>query len=481
MNICLPFFVALPLVAALLVYPAFKAQRRAGEALTLLTTFSLLVLSIVLYFFRPFNFVLIYKIGQTGLILDGLSHLLVLMVSLVAFLVTVYSTVYMEKYSSKEKYYILYLLMLAGMMGVVLSGDLFNLFIFMELAAVSTYALVAFGTKAEELEASFRYLVIGSIASILIIFAMGLVFAVTRTLNMAEIARSFPPDALILKTFISALFIVGFGMKAALVPFHSWLPDAHTVAPAPVSATLSGVLIKVLGVYTLVGILYNVLGMTFPISYALTALGVVSILAAGLLALYQNDLKRLLAYSSISQIGYVILGISLATPMGILGGLFHLFNHATFKPMLFMNAGSVEHATGTRQLDELGGLWKKMPVTAVTSLIGAFSISGLPPFNGFWSKLFIILACVQAGRYWTAFAAVLGSILTLAYFMKALRAIFFGHPPIHNPAHHRHNHPGETIVHHVHEQVRESPWQMGLSVVLLSLVCLLAGIFSSLP
>ena len=170
--------------------------------------------------------------------------------------------------------------------------------------------------------------------------------------------------------FCSALFLAGFGLKAAIVPFHSWLPDAHPSAPAPISAMLSGVLIKVSGVYAMTRIFLNVFGLTPALTTVLTVLGIVSIFVGALAALGQNDIKRMLAYSSISQIGYVVLGLGIGTPLGILGGLFHLFNHALFKSLLFLNAGAIEQSTGTRSLDKMGGLAKRMPLTAATIAIG---------------------------------------------------------------------------------------------------------------
>ena len=199
--------------------------------------------------------------------------------------------------------------------------------------------------------------------------------------------------------FAAAFFLLGFGLKAAIVPFHAWLPDAHPSAPAPISAMLSGLLIKVSGVYAMTRIFFNVFGLTPALTTVLTVLGIASIFVGAFLAIGQKDMKRMLAYSSISQVGYVVLGIGIGTPLGILGGLFHLFNHALAKGLLFLNAGSVQQATGTRNLDEMGGLAKRMPVTAATSLVGSLSIAGVPPLGGFWSKLIIIIALVQAGHY----------------------------------------------------------------------------------
>lgn len=253
-------------------------------------------------------------------------------------------------------------------------------------------------------------------------------------------------------------FLMGFGLKSALVPFHAWLPDAHPSAPAPISAMLSGILIKSLGVYAIIRIFFSVLGASPEILNALMMLGGLSMIIAVCLALGQWDLKRLLAYHSISQIGYVVLGIGLGTPLGILGGLFHLFNHSVFKSLLFLNSGAVEYATGTRDLRKMGGLKEVMPVTANTSLIASMSIAGIPPFSGFWSKLIIIIACVQSQHFGYAFLAVLASILTLSSFMKVQRYAFFGELK-------------ERL-----SNVKEVPFFMKASMIALAVICLSAGL-----
>jgi len=347
------------------------------------------------------NNVLTYRVGgwvaPVGimLVVDHLTVLMLITVNLVALCCCIYSISYMEKYTDKWKYYALFMLMLAGMNGVIITGDIFNMYVFLEIAAIASYSLVAFGCDAEELEASFKYLVLGSVASALILLCIALIYSYVSSLNLPDISLTLSKisdvNKLYFIRFISILLIVGFGVKAALVPFHSWLPDAHPSAPAPISAMLSGVLIKTLGIYAMVRILFNVLGMQQKILLFLLILGLLSMFVGVVLALYQWDYKRLLAYHSISQVGYIILGISLATPLGILGGIFHLLNHSIFKSLLFLTSGATEYTLGTRDLRNMGELNKNMPLTTFSALVGSMSISGIPPFNGFWSKLIIIL------------------------------------------------------------------------------------------
>jgi len=413
---------------------------------------------------------------------DGLTRLMLLTISMVSLAAVLFSVQYMERYTAKGLYYSLFFLMLAGMNGVVISGDLFNLYVFLEVAAIASYALVAFGCESEELEASFKYLVLGSLGSTFALFGVALCYNQTGTLNMAQVAQFVQAEGVSPALLLAAsLFFAGFGLKAAMVPFHAWLPDAHPSAPAPISAMLSGVLIKALGVYALCRVFFNVLGLgggMFPM--VLMGLGALSMVVGVLLAVGQWDLKRLLAYHSISQMGYVVLAVGLAgnlmtraasappgasrlaleatAGMALFGGLFHLFNHAAFKSLLFLSAGAVEYSAGTRLLKKLGGLSSKMPVTSACCRTAALSISGVPPFNGFWSKLIIILALAKAGYFWLAGMTVVVSFLTLLSFVKVQRYVLEGEvkPEL--------------------AKVREVPAWMCAAMILLATVCFLAGI-----
>ncbi len=421
----IPLFVALPLGAAFLTPLLAKRWERLADILGNATMGVLTVMAAASVGNSG-----LYHMGDWGplgidLRLDGLTVIMLIAINLVGLCATLFSVQYMTRYTSKGSYYGLFLLMVAGMNGVVLTGDLFNLYVFMEIAAIASYALVAFGCQHEELEASFKYAVLGSVASAFILIGIALVYGVTGNLNMTRIAVALQDGGGRSIVFALAMFLCGFGLKAALVPFHAWLPDAHPSAPAPVSAMLSGVVIKALGIYVLCRLVFNVFGASPEILVVIRVLGCVSMVIGVMLAIGQWDMKRLFAYHSISQIGYVALGVGLGTPLGIAGGLFHMVNHSMFKSLLFLNAGAVEYATETRDLKRLGGLNQAMPVTANTSLVASMSIAGIPPFNGFWSKLIIVVACVEAGQYWMALAAVLVSLVTLASFLKVQRYAFF--------------------------------------------------------
>jgi len=464
MSYILPLFIAVPLLAAFLIMPHARLHRRLPDIICLAVTAFLLAASISFYFTGAMgNLSLYYVAGFVppagiNLVLDGLSGLMLLIISFGAFIISIYSISYMDKFTHREYFSTLLMFMVAGMNGVVLTGDLLNLFIFLELASIASAALVAFGTEAEEMEAAFKYLMMGSIASMLLLFGIAIVYAQTGTLNMADASRLLYPAVSHVKMFIIMLFLAGFCTKAAVAPFHAWLPDAHPSAPAPISAMLSGILIKSLGIYTITRIMFNVMGMTYEVSLVLMWLGAFSIIVGSFLALSQWDIKRLLACSTISQVGYMVLAIGLASPMGVMGGLLHMLNHSIIKPLLFLNAGSVEYSTGTRDMKQLGGLGSRMPVTWITSLFGSLSLSGIPPFNGFWSKLLIIIACVQSGKFFFAAVAVVGSIMTLTYMLKFQQNTFFGIIPekLHN--------------------IRKTPLSMALSMVTLALFCLLFGV-----
>lgn len=399
---------------------------------------------------------------------DPLSLMMLIVVNMIGMLAGIFSIPYIDKYTGENYYYSLFSLMVAGMNGVVMTGDLFNLFVFLEVSVIASYALVAFGSSRDELEASFKYQVLGGIASLLILFSLAMTYWYTGTLNISDVAlvlKAGTQESTVL--FIQLFMIAGFGLKAAMIPFHAWLPDAHSSAPSPISAMLSGVLIKAIGVYAILRLFFNMFQITMEVSYVITTIGVLSMVIGAVLAIGQWDIKRLLAYSSISQMGYVMTAAGIAmiivarggdtkiAALALAGGLFHMFNHAVFKGLLFLNAGALEYATGTRNLKELGGLSELMPITSVTSLGASLSISGIPPFSGFFSKLIIVIAAVQGRFYLVALLAVIVSIITLAIFMKVQRYAFF-----------------DKFKSPKMAKVKEVPFLMYMPMIIMAILCL---------
>ena len=460
----IPLFVAIPLCAAFIITIAGKSVKPLPDMLGLMATLGLCLWSFVGLWTVNSCGAVIYSAGSwkaplgITMVLDSLSAFMLVTVNTVVLMIFTYATRYMEQYTSKWKFTSLFLLMLAGMNGVILAGDIFNLYVFMEITALASFSLVAFGVEKHQFEASFKYAVMSILGSLFVFLGIALMYGLTSTLNMADMAGLLmhkAPGTIVL--LASLFFVMGFGLKSAMAPFHAWLPDAHPSAPAPVSAMLSGVLIKSLGIYVLCRLFFNVIGMSPMISSILMFLGTVSMVLGGVSAVGQTDMKRLMAYSSISQMGYILLGLGIGTPLSIFAALFHLVNHSVFKSLLFLNAGAVEYATGTRDMSKLGGLMKRMPVTGTANLIGALSISGIPPFSGFWSKLLIIIAAVVAGKFWYAFWAIVASILTLSAFLKVLKTSFWG----------------ET--NELTAQANEVPRLMRFSMIVLMVICILGG------
>jgi len=466
-------FVAIGLCAAFSILVAGKYREWLAPVAAIAASGILLVLSIDAAFIARSG-LKIYPMGNwlppigICMMLDNLTGLMLVIVNLIGLVSLIYSVSYIKRFTSTVYYYSLFMLMITGMNGVVITGDLFNLYVFLEITSIASYGLVAFGVESEELEAAFKYMVLSSLASAFIFLAIGIIFIKTSTLNMADIALTLSNQAGTATgnavLFASVMFLTGFAFKAALIPFHSWLPDAHPSAPAPVSSMLSGVVIKVLGVYAFARVFFNIIGITPVIMNILMWLGIFSMIIGAVLAIRQTDLKRLLAYSSISQVGYIFIGLSLATPLGIAAALFHLFNHSIFKSLLFLNAGAIEYASGTRSMDKMSGISSKMPITGATSLVGSLSIAGVPPLNGFWSKLFLVIAIFQAGKMNVGITCVVVSVITLAYFLMVQKNIFFKKPE---------NAEQEAAL----ENIKEVPFSMSLSMIILAVICIVSGLF----
>jgi multicomponent Na+:H+ antiporter subunit D len=481
MNPLIPLFVVTPLAATFLIMIVGRFIREFNKYYTSLTLLFLVIISFWCLFNTGEN-VFVYKVGGWQpvnkipigiyMVMDGFSAIIVCIINLIGFLSVFYSISYIKRYTSENYYYALFCLMIAGMNGVVLSGDLFNIFVFLEISVISAYSLVAFGVEKDELEASFKYQVLGTIASFLILFGIGFIYWKAKTLNIADIKEAFSTGYdKSFYLFVQLLILCGFGLKAAIMPFHAWLPDAHSSAPSPISAMLSGVLIKAVGIYVIIRLFFNMFVISESMAILITTLGTCSMVIGVFLAIGQWDIKRLLAYHSISQMGYVILSVGIGmilvsrgvrqevAALAIAGGIFHLINHAAFKGLLFLNAGAIEYTLGTRNLKEMGGLAKLMPVTSATSFVASLSISGIPPFNGFFSKLIIIIAAVMARFYLLAALAVIVSIITLASFLKFQRYAFY-----------------DKREYAKEPKPKEVPFPMVFSMIVLSIICLLLSL-----
>jgi len=352
--------------------------------------------------------------------IDMLSIFMAGSISFLGFLVAIYSVSYMEKESRLTEFYTLVTFMMAGMTGIVMAGDFFTLFIFWELMSLSSYVLVAFLKRRwGPIEAGFKYLLMSATASAFLLLSMSLIYGMTGTLNFAFLAISLREVAL--SPWIFMLFsslIIGFGVKSAIVPLHTWLPDAHPEAPSPISALLSGIVIET-GLYGLTRVLYLAFDPGF-FQIPIAVLAVLTMTLANVTALLQQDLKRLLAYSSIAQIGYMLIGLASGTAYGVMGLFLHIFNHSLMKGMAFLSAGSIVHKTNTRDISSLRGIGRMMPVTSISLFIALLGLGGVPATNGFISKFILFNSAIGTGMAWLAIAGVLNSALSMAYYLRIL-------------------------------------------------------------
>lgn len=317
-----------------------------------------------------------------------------------------------------------------GMTGIALVTDLFSLYVFLEITGIASFVLIALHRDVVGLEGAFKYLVMSAVASAFILAGLAFLFMEGGSLRYDVVRALLQGGAAANPVLVWVAFlciIAGFAIKSGIAPFHGWLPDAYQSAPAPVSVMLGGIVTKMAGVYAVIRIIGDFLADKYTVAnVAFMLLALASILFGAVAAIGQKDFKRILAYSSISQIGYIVLGVSAGNIVGFIGAVLHFFNHATFKTTLFVNASAIERQTGTTEIARLGGLQKQMPVTATSSVLAFLSTAGIPPLAGFWSKLLIIIAAWQSNGPLIGGIALFASIFTAAYFLRLQRNVFFG-------------------------------------------------------
>jgi multicomponent Na+:H+ antiporter subunit D len=438
----LPILPLLPLLfGAVLAVLAGLWRASAAQAVAITATGASLVFGLIGLITAVTDGPMSYELGgwppPIGIeyVLDPLAGYLAAIIGLIGLLVCIYpvSVAFDLRPGKGVPVYPLVLLLLAGLMGVVLSGDLFHLFVFLEIYALATYALVALGGD-RAVFASFRYLLLGTLASGLYLLGVGFLYFVTGTLNMADVASQLPDlagDPTVLGSM--ALIVLGLALKMALFPLHVWLPDAHTYSPPGVAALLAAVQVKA-GAYGLVRILFDVYGPAYtdgsglPVSVALTYFGAAGIIVGSVLAIRQTDIKRMLAYSTVAQLGYIGVGIGLATPLALVGALLHVLNHAVMKSGLFLVAGGIIQRTGLKEIARFTGLGRRMPIVMTGFVIAALSMVGVPPTAGFFSKFYLVWATIQTGDWLLAVIVVSASLLTATYFLKLFEQLFVRAP-----------------------------------------------------
>ena len=405
-----------------------------------------------------------------GLEIDSLGMFLALIITGASLLSVIYSLKYMSHDNGLEKYYVLFLLLTSSMIGFVFTGDLFNMYVMLEIMTFAAIALTAFRNyKDKSVEAAFKYIVTGSLGSSLILLGTCLIYSETKTLNLAEIAVVIKSMESMTPTLIIAfsLMMVGYAVKAFMVPCHTWPTDAHMAAPSSISMILSGVMSKT-GVYAIIRLVFMIFGLASnkPVGYLILVWGVITMVIGVSMALLQHDFKRLLAFHSVSQIGYIITALGMAivesgeiSVLAMTGGTYHMINHAIFKGLLFLTAGAILYTTGTTDLESISGLGKRMPFTLAMFLFGAAGISGIPPFNGFASKWMIYEAGFTGSLGIVSIIAVVVSALTLASFIKVGHSAFFG--PINEE----------------HKNIEDVPTSMKIPMGVLALGTVIFGLF----
>ncbi|AEH24801.1 proton-conducting transporter transmembrane domain-containing protein [Pyrococcus yayanosii] len=416
-----------------------------GTGLTLLATCKLFKITYAAE--KP----LIYTFGgwnaPVGIIyeVDKMSALLALVTAVLMFLIAIYSYRYLEREGGLEWYYTLYLGLEAGLLGVLLTGDAFNLFVMIEVTSIAAYALVMYyNARGDSIYAGLKYAFIGAIGTTMYFLALGVIYYAFGTLNMANLSAiihgiNFPIanetyyNIAVASGIVLALASWAFLIKAAIVPNHFWLPEAHPAAPSPVSAILSGLVVNV-GIYSLARFLYTIYGgqlsgqlgqMVHIISTIIITLGAVSALFGALMMNVQRDIKRLIAYSTIMHMGYLAMAVGAGTQLALQAAVFHMVNHAVAKALLFLAAGVFVHAAGSRNINDLAGLGRKMPLATFSLAIASLSLVGIPPLNVFFSKLLLFNAFMEKS-FVLALILVLSSIIALVAYIRVLYEIWLG-------------------------------------------------------
>ncbi len=432
--------IILPLMGAPLVV---LAGRRAAWFLATLISSGALAIALGLLSLASGGETLVYELGgwsaPVGIVysVDVLTGFMLTIVSGVGAIVMLYARLSVQDEIPADRHHYFYAMMLlcmTGLLGISITGDAFNVFVFLEISSLSSYALIAMGRSPRALVASYRYLVMGTIGGTFVLLGIGMLYMMTGTLNMADLAVRIP--AVADKTTIRAAFAfmtVGTLVKLALFPLHFWLPNAYTFAPSVVSAFLSATATKV-SFYVLVRVIFTIFGVsllaqTLQMYHLLLLLSLIAIVIGSLVAIFQHNVKRLLAYSSLAQIGYFVLGLSLHNESALTGSLIHLFNHALMKGGLFMVLGCMVYRVGDCRLEDLAGIGRRMPLTTLAFVVGGVGMIGVPLTAGFVSKWFLVLGAIQAGMWWVAIIVLFASLLAVVYVWRVIEVAYFREPP----------------------------------------------------
>lgn len=455
----LTLLIIIPVAAGVIIAVFYKIMERLSGAVAILAAALNTWIALLLY-----NKNIQISIPWAGLGIDlslrlyNLSSFIVLSLSILYLLITIYSYIFMKGKNYTRQFYAYLLLTLAFATGAILSDNLILLLFFWEGLLLTLFGMIAIGRKGAAKTATKMFVIIG-ISDLVMLIGIALTANISRTLTISKISI---PASGVLGSAAFMFFLIGVLAKSGAMPFHTWIPDAAEDAPLPFMALVPAVLDKLLGIYVLTRICMDMfrIDMHSWLSALLMIIGGLTIVLAVMMALVQKDYKKLLSYHAISQVGYMILGIGTCLPIGIVGGLFHMVNNALYKSCLFLTGGAVEKEAGTTDIEKLGGLRSKMPITCACFVITALSISGVPPFNGFFSKELVYDAALERG--WVYYAlAVLGSFFTAASFLKLGHAVYFGK------------------VSQKNESVKETNIVMLAPMAAIALACVAFGVFSA--
>jgi len=456
--------------SAFLIYLIGKISSALRDLLAVVT--SLVVLVVVSYLYGKSGKV-IYCENFLGvpliLRLNMLSWFFAIAIAFVGLLSIIFSLSYIRERENTDFYYLMMLLVNAAMLGIVLSGDLVSFYIFWEIMSWSAFLLISYN-KGPALAAGIKYIIMSIIGSVCMLVVILSLYANYGTLIIAELVPFIRSSSHGYVLFLLILLFVTFGVKNAVWPFHSWLPPAHSEAPSPFSAVLSGILVR-MGMYGFVLVFFTLVGLKLFLSlesnsfhYILAWIGAINIVIPTFIAMLQNDSKKLLAWHGVGQGGYIFLGVVLGSSLSVAGGIFHLINYTSYIALLFLVVGAVEYRTkGIRDLNSLGGLIKKMPITFIGALVGTCGLIGIPLTSGFVSKWLIYKALILEGYPFLAFAALIGTWGTILSLYKFLHNMFLGQLP-------------EKF-----ENVKEAPFDMQLPILIYSLIIILFGILPGIP
>lgn len=433
--------VILPLLAA----PLCVIAHRALPAWLIYTAVSWLVFAISFLLFVETRVAdrVVYEMGGWAppfgieLVIDRFNAIVLMLVTGMSALTSLYARASIDAELPRERAYLVYaamLLCLCGLIGITITGDAFNLFVFLEISSLASYALIAMGPRRRALLSAFQYLIMGTVGGTFLLIGIGFLYVMTGSLNMADIAQRLPAVANTRTVEAGLAFIVvGLSIKAALFPLHAWLPNAYTYAPSSVSAFIASTSTKV-AIYALIRFVFTVFGAGYafghlPLGDVLIGLSVIAMLSGSIAAIFQTDVKRLLAWSSVAQMGYIVMGFALATTAGVTASLTHIVNHGLIKGALFMAVGAMFWRIRACSLNDIAGLGRRIPLTSAAFVVGGLSLIGVPATAGFISK-WVLLKAVLLEDHWLLAAAILvSSLLAVIYIGRVVEALYFREPP----------------------------------------------------